>query len=294
MKSILITAFVLYSLCARAQSVTSELTSDRPTSILLGKISEESLLEPPFRDWYQKNYEAYSPDQNTIDNFSEALKAYSITVFMGSWCGDSKREVPTFFKILHQADFPMSALTLVAVDRAPDSYKQSPGGEQEGLNIHRVPTFIFNKNGKEVGRISERPVVSMENDILSMLKGEYIPRYAGVTTVDNLLKENGAENFLEIAKARLPKLKEQLEHRYELNTYAKVLVSLNKMPEAIAVFELNTLLFPEDTGTFLSLANTLGIAGDKERAISNYRKVLQLDPKNREAISGINFLNSKI
>ncbi len=294
MKSILITAFVLYSFCTLAQSVTSELTSDKPASILLGKISEESLLQPPYKDWYQKNYDAYSPDLNTIDELSEALKAYTITGFMGSWCGDSKREVPIFYKVLHQAEFPMSALTLIAVDRAPDSYKQSPGGEQEGLNIHRVPTFIFYKNGKEVGRITERPVVTMENDILSMLKGEYVPRYAGVTTVDNLMKQHGADNFLEIAKAELPKLKEQLEHRYELNTYAKLLVSQNKMQEAIAVFELNTLLFPNEAGAFLSLANTLGVAGDKEQALLNYRKVLVLDPENKEAISGIRFLNSKI
>ena len=46
---------------------------------------------------------------------------------MGTWCGDSKRETPRFFKILELADFEMTNFELVTVNRSkktPDTYKQ--------------------------------------------------------------------------------------------------------------------------------------------------------------------------
>ena len=86
-------------------------------------------------------------------------------MFMGTWCGDSKRQVPKFYKILEASNFPMDQFTAVAVSREADLYKQSPQHEEEGLNIVRVPTFIFLKNGKEVNRIIEKPIETLEKDI---------------------------------------------------------------------------------------------------------------------------------
>jgi len=79
---------------------------------------------------------------------------------MGTWCGDSKREVPRFIKVLEAANFPVDNLKIVAVDRRKEQYKKSPTGEEWGLSIKRVPTFIFYKNGKESNRIIESPRLS--------------------------------------------------------------------------------------------------------------------------------------
>ena len=43
--------------------------------------------------------------------------------------------------------------------------------ETEGLNIEKVPTFIFYKNGIEIGRIIESPEKSIEKDFLKILNG---------------------------------------------------------------------------------------------------------------------------
>ena len=98
---------------------------------------------------------------------------------MGTWCGDSKREVPRFIKILESVDYPMENLKIVAVDKRRDFYKKSPQGEEWGLNIRRVPTFIFYKNGREINRIIETPVTTLEVDIVSIvLQQEYTPNYS--------------------------------------------------------------------------------------------------------------------
>ena len=50
--------------------------------------------------------------------------------------------------------------------------KKTPDNLQEGFDLIRVPTFIFFKNGKEVGRFVERPRETLEKDMLKILKGE--------------------------------------------------------------------------------------------------------------------------
>jgi thiol-disulfide isomerase/thioredoxin len=95
------------------------------------------------------------------------LKGITIKGFMGTWCGDSKRETPRFFKILEQADFKMKNLELITVNRS----KKTPGNLQDGFNVFKVPTFIFYKDGKEIGRYVEFARESLEKDILKIVTG---------------------------------------------------------------------------------------------------------------------------
>lgn len=137
--------------------------------ILLGKIDKNGLTNNSFAKWFKPNHEAYTVAEFETQNLKKKLKEYKITVFMGTWCGDSKREVPRFYKILEKLQFPTSQLTVVGVDNHRERYKKSPTGEEKGLNIIKVPTFIFYKNGKEVNRIVESPIVSLEKDIETIL-----------------------------------------------------------------------------------------------------------------------------
>ena len=53
--------------------------------------------------------------------------------------------------------------------------------------------------------------------------------------------------------------------------------------EALAVFKLNTELFPESANAFDSLGEAYLIIGEKEKAIESYRKSLKLNPENKNA-----------
>ncbi len=106
------------------------------------------------------------PDQEAIGKIMEVNKEdLSIQIVLGTWCPDSRREVPRFMKIIDLIDFPSAKITFIGVDNS----KQAPVGEYDKLEIERVPTFIFLRNKVEAGRIIENPVTSLEQDMLDIL-----------------------------------------------------------------------------------------------------------------------------
>lgn len=145
------------------------------TVMLLGKANRQGLQMDAFKHWFNKGYEVYKVDSEIVGKLKPLLKDVAITVFMGTWCEDSQRETPHFYKILDEANFDGSKLTLITVS----DEKTTPQGFEDGKNITNVPTFVFYKNNKELGRIVEYPIESLEKDMLAILSGqEYNHAYA--------------------------------------------------------------------------------------------------------------------
>jgi thiol-disulfide isomerase/thioredoxin len=88
---------------------------------------------------------------------------------MGTWCPDSKRELPRFFATMEAAGIGDSVLTMVGVDRT----KKDAEGLTEQWNITRVPTFVFLRDGREFGRFVERTPAgsTFEAEIAKILSG---------------------------------------------------------------------------------------------------------------------------
>ncbi len=136
---------------------------------LLGNCSLQQLEKEPYATWYNKNFEAYEPNSEIVVAIKKTNPSkYSVKIFFGSWCGDSKRELPKMTKLLEKLSFPAKNLILIGVDDSTEVYKQSPQREEAGLNVFRVPTFIFYENNKEIGRIVEYPTETMERDLLQI------------------------------------------------------------------------------------------------------------------------------
>ncbi|MEM6686133.1 MAG: thioredoxin family protein [Bacteroidota bacterium] len=141
--------------------------------ILTGIQTLEAISSAPYDRWYEPNYSDYSVDVSTLDKIPWTKDKLSIKIFMGTWCEDSQREVPRFFNILDNIylllkDTNAYDYELITVDRD----KVTPEHLEDGYNITNVPTFIFYRNGKEINRIVESPVISLEKDMLSILSGE--------------------------------------------------------------------------------------------------------------------------
>jgi thiol-disulfide isomerase/thioredoxin len=162
-----------------SQVLLNQISKDsRGNDMLLGKCTRTALLQSPFTDWFKPNYDSYVVDSFTCNFIRPLLEGKSITIFMGTWCGDSRREVPRLLKMLDCCDFPINNLRLVMVGNSDSLYKKSPKHEEAGKNIVRVPTIIVEQKGAEIGRIIEFPITSLEKDLLAILQKEkYQPNY---------------------------------------------------------------------------------------------------------------------
>lgn len=71
---------------------------------------------------------------------------------------------------------------------------------------------------------------------------------------------------------------------YRINGIGYVLLRMKKIDDAIEVFKLNTIDFPDSANFWDSLAEGYMTKGDKESAIKFYEKSLQLNPNNTNAV----------
>ncbi|HWY55120.1 MAG TPA: DUF2306 domain-containing protein [Terriglobales bacterium] len=69
----------------------------------------------------------------------------------------------------------------------------------------------------------------------------------------------------------------------ELNALGYQLIGTKKVKEAIRILQLNVEAYPQSSNVYDSLGEAYMDDGDKPQAIANYRKSLQLNPKNRGA-----------
>lgn len=135
---------------------------------LLGKATKADLMNNPYNSWFNSRYDAYQVDSSIAQEIGTYMKDVDVRLYMGTWCGDSKRETPMFYKLMEEAGVSESKITLITVDRS----KSKPVDLVEGYNVVRVPTIIFYRDGQELGRYVERPRESLEKDILKIVSGQ--------------------------------------------------------------------------------------------------------------------------
>lgn len=121
---------------------------------------------PEMKHRFEEEYADYHPDAEVSEALKPLIKHKAITIVLGTWCGDSKLQVPHLYKILDTLNVSEKEVTLIGVDRS----KNAENGLLDGLNILRVPTFILSEKGKELGRIVEFPAETLEKDLLNILE----------------------------------------------------------------------------------------------------------------------------
>ena len=292
MKKTILYLIIIKSVFINAQALNKTSLDANGTIFLIGKTNEKAFSTDTF-PWFKKHYDTYITNNNIIKHFKDSLSNYTIKAFYGTWCGDSKRELPKFYKVLKQAQFNLHKLEAIAVDKKPEAYKASPNKEEEGLNIHRVPTFIFYKNGKEVNRIVEYPKQDFERDIYEILThNTYTPNYQVVTYLNNNLHKKGIGSLQLKQKELVANLSEFTKGSRELNTYGYKLLYSNQLDKALYVFDLNTQLYPYKYNVFDSLGEAFYITKNYTEALKNYHKVLKLKPKDENALTMIKKINT--
>lgn len=176
--SLYILLFAFISSCGNTNEATKpseptvqETPAEAPPAIqgmIVGNFTKEDLQKEPYASWFNSGFESFNPADEAMQTINNNISDYEVVVFMGTWCPDSRREVPKLLKILDKANYDLSKLTMVGVDRS----KTTPEKLEAEYDIRRVPTIIFLKDGKEVNRFVEYAKESIEADIAKIVSEE--------------------------------------------------------------------------------------------------------------------------
>ena len=114
---------------------------------------------------YEERYLRYVPDARMVEQLRTLSTPTDLILFMGGWCPDCRIQVPRLLKILVEVrDIPLT-IRIVEVDRE----KRDDAGIAEAHSVMKAPTFLFLRDGNELGRIVEAPLESMDVDMVRIL-----------------------------------------------------------------------------------------------------------------------------
>ncbi|TKB44199.1 TlpA family protein disulfide reductase [Thalassotalea mangrovi] len=105
------------------------------------------------------SYENFTPTEQDLAALATITGDIKVKIFFGTWCHDSEREVPRFIKLAEQ--HPQLQYQLISLDYQ----KSDPDGQAERYQVKFTPTFVIIKDGRELGRIIERPQHSIAKDL---------------------------------------------------------------------------------------------------------------------------------
>jgi len=137
---------------------------------------------------------------------------------------------------------------------------------------------------------------NITNSIISILNGQPVepPKKSIAETLYKIAVEKNAA----AAVAEYRKLKAENSPTFdfsetELNTLGYQLLGMKRTKDAIEIFKLNVEMFPKSANPYDSLGETYLADGNKELALANYKKAVELDPKNANALLIVKRLEGK-
>lgn len=161
--SLLFQSVLMFS-CAHQETAKSHLVTINGQTMLVGKITQDEL----FRDFpvFKDHYDSYRPADSVVTFLKYFSQKVTVEVFLGTWCGDTQEYLPPFLKLFSSASNPKFQIILHAVDRK----KKDPDNRSDFFKIQRIPTLVFLHQNKEFARFVETPELSVEEDLMRLLR----------------------------------------------------------------------------------------------------------------------------
>jgi dienelactone hydrolase len=113
-----------------------------------------------------------------------------------------------------------------------------------------------------------------------------------VNSITSPLRRTIRERGVGAAVAQYRELRKNQPNRYdfaepELNALGYELMFTGRVREAVEIFKLNVEMYPQGFNTYDSLAEAYLAAGERELAIKNYKRSLELNPENANATAAL-------
>jgi hypothetical protein len=149
------------ALCGAAPAESGDVPAEPP---LLGPATAAQILA--ISPEWKSVHDAYEPGMKPVAAIREAAARGDLTieVIFGSWCSDSRDQVPRLIKVLELAG-PAIPVTFTGVPKA----REERGERVAHLKLTGIPTVLVSRRAVEIGRISETPQASLEEDLAAIV-----------------------------------------------------------------------------------------------------------------------------
>ncbi len=152
----------------RTITVSSGDAPPPPAPVLLGELDWQQLGA---LDGWAAERDGYAPDPVAVERLASAAGRYRVVTVLGTWCSDSRREVPRLVKVLDTVPEGSFEHTMIGVDRTrrmeDDAFAAAAGVER---TVDRVATIVvFDADGNELGRVVETAEAPLETLLVEFI-----------------------------------------------------------------------------------------------------------------------------
>jgi tetratricopeptide (TPR) repeat protein len=223
---------------------------------------------------WEDPYEIYSENIAAKQNVSEILKRNMHRPFNPQYYIPPDRIATCFL-----GEIKVPALVLVGEHDIPDVHSYA-GVIQYGISGARREVILNSGHLVPV----EQPEEFNRAAFRFLRRNEFFSRLNDGGIEEAVKYFNGTFD----CEPRVPMFGEA-----EMNQLGYRYLQQDKIKEAISLFTLNTISYPDSWNVYDSLGEALLKDGNKSLAKKNYRKSLDLNPKNENAIKALNNLRGE-
>jgi thiol-disulfide isomerase/thioredoxin len=137
----------------------SAATPDQPPPVVMVGPLEREAVQRELTHWVSDA----ELDTDAVGKLATVPPGAEVVIYFGTWCGDSRREVPRLWRAFDEA----GSLPFTVALHGVDEDKTAP----PEVGLLYVPTIIVRRDGVEVGRIVESAPEGVERELLHLLEG---------------------------------------------------------------------------------------------------------------------------
>jgi ketosteroid isomerase-like protein len=215
---------------------------------------------------YQRNGLAQVKETTHISN----------TILRLAVCGD--KATATVLQAWYRMQMMADKLRRVETNAVQDEHwVRTPDGWKRG-NIDEVKNGPALVDGKRVNTNNQYDPEAPEYDPY-----DPHPKRPVTEALLPIIAEKGIESALQSYRT-LKQSSDYYVSESQLNALGYRLLGVKKAREAIEIFKLNAETYPQSANVYDSLGEAYMISGDKELAIRNYQRAVELNPQSTNAI----------
>lgn len=164
--------------------------------------------------------------------------------------------------------------------------------------------LMFAQRLDELGKLYELVVYAKDDHPVNLNREDRLKRTIDwfknprTIPVSRVISRTLADQGVGAAAKYYREMKESQSDKYdfsesELNNLGYELLGAGRVKEAVEIFKLNVVAYPASPNAYDSLGEAYVSAGERELAIKNYQRSLELNPQSTSAVEALRRLNQK-